>query len=242
MWPHSRELRQVLVETVAKRLEFDGRHTSHRIIRVVRCRKKEQSMSSVMQLLADQLGGESLKQLSQYLGADQATTQNAIGAALPLLIGAAARNSETTAGASALHGALSRDHDGGILNDLGSILGGGSPAQQTQSVGAAILKHLLGGGQQRVQQSVSQSSGLNVGATAKLLAMLAPILMGLLGKKQRGGSMSSGALKDFLGRERQTMEQQTPQMGLLGKLMDADGDGDVDLTDIMRHGATFFRR
>lgn len=41
----------------------------------------------------------------------------------------------------------------------------------------------------------------------------------------------------MLGQENQAIAEHSPrQMGLLNALMDADGDGDVDLSDIMRRG------
>ena len=42
----------------------------------------------------------------------------------------------------------------------------------------------------------------------------------------------------FLGQERKQIEQTGPMAaGLLGQLLDTDGDGDVNRSDIARHGA-----
>ena len=73
-------------------------------------------------LLAQQLQGSNLSQISRQLGTDEKTTSSAISAALPILVGALARNSSGTSGARSLAGALQRDHDGSILDNLGSFL------------------------------------------------------------------------------------------------------------------------
>jgi hypothetical protein len=50
--------------------------------------------------------------------------------------------------------------------------------------------------------------------------------------------MDANGLAGFLGGERADVERQAPrEMGLLGQLLDTDGDGDVDMSDIAKHGA-----
>ncbi|HRF84261.1 MAG TPA: DUF937 domain-containing protein, partial [Pseudoxanthomonas sp.] len=74
------------------------------------------------QELLSQLQGAPIQQLSGQLGVDPGQANQAVAAALPLLMGALGRNSAQPQGAEALFGALQRDHAGGGL-DLGSLLG-----------------------------------------------------------------------------------------------------------------------
>ena len=71
-------------------------------------------MASLLDGLMQQLGGDTMRQLSQQLGADESTTTPAVGAALPVLVGALAKNASSTDGAAALAGALDKDHDGSV--------------------------------------------------------------------------------------------------------------------------------
>ena len=88
------------------------------------------------QELLSQLQGAPIQQLSGQLGVDPGQANQAVAAALPLLMGALGRNSAQPQGAEALFGALQRDHAGlDIGSVLGSVLGGGSAS----SAGAAIL-------------------------------------------------------------------------------------------------------
>ena len=73
------------------------------------------------------------------LGQEEAKTANAVSSALPLLVGALARNASDPSGAGALESALVKDHDGGILDDIaGALSGTGAGA------GAGILRHAFG--------------------------------------------------------------------------------------------------
>lgn len=134
---------------------------------------------------------------------------------------------------------------GGLLGSvLGSVFGGGDAPQQRNtrqaadpiSDGLAILGHVFGQKQQRVANGVSQVGGINGQQSSQLMAMLAPILMAVLGQmmNRRGGG--SDALGSLLGGENRQMQQQAGGGGLLGAVLDRDGDGDVDLADLMQNG------
>src|SRR5690606_14033557 len=164
--------------------------------------------------------------------------------ALPLLMGALGRNASQPEGAQALFGALQKDHaDGDIGSVLGAVLGG---AQSRQTDGAAILGHIFGGRQERAQAGVAQASGLQGGQANPLLKILAPIVMAYLAKRmfQGGGARAGPAtnanvdvLSGILGQEQQDIRQQGgPGGGLLGAVLDQDGDGQLGIGDLMKIG------
>ena len=181
-------------------------------------------MSGLIDQLTQQLSGNALESLSRSLGADRGQTQNAMTAALPILVGALARNASKPGGAEALHKAISRDHDGSILDDIA-----GAVSSPNLSDGQGILKHVLGGRNQNVQQGVAKASGLGNDQVGKMLATLAPLVLGSLGRaKNTGGGMGIDDLANMLNGERQTMEKETSGLGgMLAGLLDQDGDGSI---------------
>ena len=207
-------------------------------------------MSSLLDMLTAQLGGQTVTQMSQRVGADPASTQKALTAALPVLLGGLARNANRSPeDAQGLAQALERDHDGSVLDSLssllgggeggglgsligmaGGILGGGRPAPPQKALdGDGILGHILGPKRGAVEQGVARASGLDTAKAGQLLAMLAPVVMGALGKAKRQKNLDAGGLAALLNQERASVERATPGMkqgGLLG-LLDMDGDGDV---------------
>ena len=103
-------------------------------------------MSTLLSMLTQQLGGDTMKKISSQLGADENATKGAISASLPLLINALSRNASSNDGANALSNALSKDHDSGNLGNLQSFLG-----NSDTSAGDSILRHVLGEKQGTVQ-------------------------------------------------------------------------------------------
>lgn len=186
-------------------------------------------------ILSQALGGNTINQMSQTLGTDEGTTANAVQVALPMLLGALAHNSSTPQGASSLLGALDRDHDGSVLNDLGGFL-----SNYSSGNGAGILGHLFGSKVGAVQQGVSQSTGLDAGTTMQLLMMLAPVVMGALGRAKNQGNIDPSSLHASLSGATQQMGANASGMsGMLTRLIDSSNDGSA-VDDVMRIASNYF--
>lgn len=187
-------------------------------------------MDSLFDTLNQQLQGQGVDQIARQLGIDPSTAAKAVPAALGSLMGGLANNAASSGGVEALSGALSRDHDGSILDNLTGALG-----DSTGLAGAGILKHVFGTKEPAVEAGLSQSTGLDPGTMSQLLKMLAPIVMGALGKTQRDRGLDTGGLTDLLGGEKRTVQREAPAgMDMLSKILDSDGDGQIadDLTRI----------
>jgi hypothetical protein len=178
---------------------------------------------SLLEMLQQHIGGQAVDHISQKLGADRGTTGNAIDAALPLLLSAVARNASNPQQAQSLDRAVSQNHDGSILNDVPGFI---SRAETGQ--GAGILNHILGGKQQAVQNGLSQATGLDTGKTSQLLTMLAPLVMGALGKAKQERNLDAGGLSTMLAGEHEHLKESAPGvMGALGRFLDHGNDGSV---------------
>ncbi|MGO1071597.1 DUF937 domain-containing protein [Lysobacter sp. CA199] len=194
--------------------------------------------------LLNQLQGQPLAQLGSQLGLSQPQTQNAVSAALPLLLGALGRNASQPQGAEALFGALQRDHAapaaGGLDlgSVLGAVLGGGGGNRQTD--GAGILGHIFGGRQETAAQGLGQATGLEGSQANTLLKLLAPIVLSYLAQRMFSGgnqnAASPQALGDALGQEHQRIQQQGSAGGLLSSVLDQDGDGQLGIGDLLKIG------
>jgi hypothetical protein len=178
---------------------------------------------SLLEMLQERLGSQAVDQIGRKIGADSGTTGNAIDAALPVLLSAIARNSANPAQAQSLHTAVAQDHDGSVLDDVPGYLN-----QAENGPGAAILRHVLGGKQQTVQTGLSQATGLDAGKAGQLLTMLAPLVMGALGRTQQERGLDPGGLSTLLVGEQEHLKQSAPGvMGALSRFLDRDGDGSV---------------
>lgn len=174
--------------------------------------------TSVLDALEAQLTPETIQKLSAQLGTDTAATSNAVSMAVPLLLGRLSKNASDAEGAAALDNALDA-HDGGILDNLGSLLGGGA--------GAAILGHIFGKRRAPVEEGVGRATGLNAQQVGQLLVMLAPIVMGVLGRMKREKTVNAEQLPVVLGQANLEMSRQSTEVGDLSRILDTDDDTSV---------------
>jgi len=151
-------------------------------------------MTSILDAVHAQLGPDSIATISQTIGADPSTTSKALSLALPAMVSGLAQNASHPHGAAALDNAL-QQHDGSILDNLGGLLGGGTAS----AIGAAILGHIFGPNRGPVEDGVGKASGLDAAQVAKLMTILAPIVMGVLGRMKREKGADASTLPDILG-------------------------------------------
>lgn len=183
-------------------------------------------MAGLLDLLNSDLGKQLISGASAQTGASESKTAEVLSMALPVLLGAMKKNVQTQEGASGLLGALSNKHDGSILDNLGSLLGGGNVDQSVMNDGAGILGHVLGGKQPVVENTLSQKTGLDAGTIGQILKIAAPILLGVIGKQTKQNDVNdSSALSSILGS--MLGGQPKGNQSLIESLIDADGDGSV---------------
>ena len=151
--------------------------------------------NELLQSLRGQLSQDRVRRISDRIGADPRQTQTAIDDALPLLLGAFGAEASDPNAAPGLRRALAEDHDGSLLDELDEYLGGNVSGRRADGTG--ILKHALADRRTAAEEAVAQKSGLDMKSIGPLLAILAPIVMNILGRKQQGGA--GFGLDDLLG-------------------------------------------
>lgn len=175
----------------------------------------------LMQILQSQLSDDVVGQISEHIGAKPEQTAVAANDIFATLLGGLANNVSSENGLSSLGSALDRDHDGSVVDDLMGMVGGMLQGNQAGNAtnGAGILGHILGGQQEPVAQQISQSSGLNMSQVMKLMPILAPIVMSVLGKARNQGGLDLGSIAQILMGSAQNNSQQGGMGDLLGSIL-----------------------
>jgi len=188
--------------------------------------------TAVDSLLEQLMKSGAVDKVAGRLGVDPAKANSALSSAVPALMAGLARNAQKPEGAAALAGALDKDHDGSVLDDDTYF------DHYEERKGDKILGHVFGERQGAVQSEVSQLSGLNAGQGAELLKMLAPLVMGYLGKQKSGGGLDVGDLAKIVsGGNMGDLAKMLP--GGLGGLL---GDGESPAAASASPGAPAARK
>lgn len=184
----------------------------------------------------DHQGGGLLDGLMGVLGGGQQQQQSSggLGDLLGSVLGGGGGAQQGGLGGliGSVLGGGQQQQSGGLLGSiLGSVLSGGAPASRAQN-GTGILEHILGDRQEAAANAVSQQSGLSAGSIMKLLPILAPIVMQVLGKMRAQNNIGAAELPQVLGGAAQQSAQQSGMSGLLGSVLDRNGDGSM-MDDIL---------
>ncbi len=177
---------------------------------------------NLMDVLQGQLSDDMVAQMSDHIGAEPQQTAQAANGIFATLLGGLANNASSEGGLSALGSALDRNHDGSMLDDVMSMVGGmlsGSGQTSSATNGVGMLGHILGNNQEPAAAQIGESSGLSMSQVMKLMPILAPIVMNVLGKAKSQGGLNLGDLAGVLMGSANQTQQQSGMGGLLGSVL-----------------------
>lgn len=192
-------------------------------------------MNLITQMITQKVGGAAAGMLAQRLGISESTAQTAVQLAVPVIVAALARNASQPQGAQDLHQAVANDHDGSILDQLTSYIGNPQAAN-----GSGILSHVLGGERPAVENNLAQATGMDQNSAGNLLEMVAPLVMGAVGREQQQNGLDPNGLSQFLAQQQQAQPADPGLMGSISSMLDSNRDGSVT-DDLSRIAGNFFK-
>lgn len=189
-------------------------------------------MSGILDTVQQQLTPDTINQISQKLGIDPATAQQAVNLALPVVLGGMASHAASDPSAASSITDQAENH-GGLLGGLGNLIsgggaGGGLLGEIAGAVGGGglggMLGSIMGGNHAAVQDGVSQASGLDSQRSKQLMMILAPIVLAAIVHHKRTSGLDAssvpGELQQSAQQAHEQAVQQAPHMGgLLGGIM-----------------------
>lgn len=122
--------------------------------------------------------------IATQLGVGDNEAEQAVRQALPALMGGMAANAQDPAGAASLTSALGQHTGAADTVDLAAV---------DTDDGQKIVRHVFGDNENAVVDQLGGLGGLGGGVFAKLLPMLAPLVMSFLAKNVLGGGDQGGA-------------------------------------------------
>ena len=193
---------------------------------------------NIVELVKDQVKGQLLGQMGNLLGNESGKAAGATDSMIPALLSGLMGVSSTSSGADSLFKAAN-DQDDGLMDNLGSLLGGGQASSIIDN-GNSLLGGLLGtGGLGKLAGALAGFTGLSKGGTSSLMGMLAPVIIGMLKQKVMGNGLNASGLASMLMDQKSNIGGALPAglgdqlnaSGFLSSLSGAAGSAVSDVTD-----------
>ncbi len=188
----------------------------------------------LLSLLNSQLQDQDVvKKISKQVGAKPDQVKQLTELALPTLLQAMNKNTQTQDGAKSLLKALDQHQDDDV-SDLNQFFN-----KVDKQDGAKILGHLLGNKESRVEQGLAAKTGMDMSQVSSLLMMLAPLLLGQLGKHKK--QQNDFGIDDLMGMLGGSNKGSNDVMCMVSGLLDSDGDGDI-MDDVSKLFGGFLKK
>ena len=141
-------------------------------------------MSGIFDSVQQQLSGGAVQQVAERTGINPALAQKAVTAAVPMILGGMAKHAAEPGNAAAIHAeADNHVNSAGVLGDLPAIFTGDG----TQG---GLLNKAMGQHHEQVQDGVAKAAGIDRAQAAKVIAVVAPVVLGAIALKKRQGQLT----------------------------------------------------
>lgn len=138
-----------------------------------------------------------VRKASSLVGESESSTRVALSAAVPSVLSGLVSMVSSGEGANTLSGLIRNGGYGAAAEDVFSLFGGGGATTNMLSAGQQLLGKIFGNKSGAVSDVVAQSSGVSSASASKLIALAAPLTLGVLGKTSGAGA-DSASLKSTL--------------------------------------------
>ena len=147
---------------------------------------------NLIELITGSTGQAVAQEVENKHGVSKGQILSLLGTAAPMIVSQLSQKSQSTEEAEALNQTLSKNHDGSILSNPAQVL-------EREEEGQSILSHIFGDNKGQIEEQLAEKTGISSEKIGPVLASLAPVVMGFIGKqKNENESETGGGISDFL--------------------------------------------
>ena len=159
--------------------------------------------------IARVLGPDVEARIASSLGLDKAVVQSAVEGGVPGLLAALISLVSKPQGATKLGQAVAQQEPG-VLSSLASVIGG-SGQKALIDTGASALTSLLGGNTvSALTNAIGSYAGIGGAGSKSVIGLLGPVVLGVLGNKQRSSGLDASGLAKLLTSQKDNVSAALP--------------------------------
>jgi OmpA-OmpF porin, OOP family len=168
---------------------------------------------SLVDMVKSYLTSDVVHHASSLVGESESSTFHAMHGAVPGLLGGLLNFSSNREGASSLAGMVRDGRYGAVLDNPGSLFGGGSVTSNMTSIGQSLTGKIFGNKASSVKDALASSSGVKATSAGTLMSLLAPLTLGVLGKLGGSQGLDATGISNLLQGQRSDIASATsPEM------------------------------
>jgi OOP family OmpA-OmpF porin len=167
-------------------------------------------MSNILDSVRDYLSPELLGEAANIYGENEAGIAKAIGSLAPTILAGLLEKSGDSHAIDNIFSTL-RNFNPAILDNLGSLLGGGNLSHNDpKDDSGRLLSVIFGAKVPAITNAVASFSGIKQSSASSLLGLAGPLVMALLNKKISAEGLNASKLVGYLLSQRNTIVSLLP--------------------------------
>ena len=161
---------------------------------------------SILESLTSMLGPQVVGPVASQLGESPDTVQRGLQTGAAAMLAGIAAKAGQPGFLSQIFGFITNPANSagalsGVTSNLGSLVSGGVANSPIVTLGSQFMSTIFGSNTSAITDSISRSVGLTGGKAGSLLAMAAPLVLGVLGQRVRQNNLSATDLGNTLKAE-----------------------------------------
>ena len=154
-----------------------------------------------------------VRNASVMTGESETATRQAMQSGVASVFAGVTNMVSTSEGASTLGNLIRKPAFGKVLNNVSSSFGGGSETSSLMDSGHNLLGTIFGNHTSGVADLLASPSGISSSSSGTLLAMIAPLAIGVLGKHAAARGLNPTGLASSLMEQRDEFSAAAPEIG-----------------------------
>lgn len=153
---------------------------------------------------------EVVRSARSITGESEGSTYQALHVAAPTVLSGIANMASSSEGEGALTNMIREGGYGGLTENPMSLFRGGTATNYLLSAGQRHLGKIFGSGTSSVTELVAKSSGVSGSSASRLMSLVTPLTLGVLGKRISAQGPNSSGLAELLSRQKDEISTAAP--------------------------------
>ncbi|NTW64279.1 MAG: DUF937 domain-containing protein [Chlorobiaceae bacterium] len=176
---------------------------------------------NLLELVTRELSGDNTAKIAALSGESTSSVTGSISAASATIMGGLMNKASTADGAMEILTRITNSgYNGNFLSRFEEMLSGKRGSRTLLDSGKELLTFLFGSKLDELDKVFSAATGRAKGSSSSLLAIIAPVVMSILGKKVDSDNLDSAGLMNLLNSQKSFVQSAAPSRlsGVLGLL------------------------
>ena len=159
---------------------------------------QHEGAGNLLESLNNSFTPEVVHRASSMIGAAEVATRRTLEVSARSVVGGMSRLASSREGPENLRALLNKSSYQSLTGNVPALFSGGNATASALSDGEQLLGRLFGGDASRVTEQVANAGGVKTASAGKLLALVAPLAVGLLAKRASAQGLNASEIPSFL--------------------------------------------